>query len=98
MALPTTVRFWQKTEKDASGCILWIGGKRDRRGYGSFSIGGVNYRAHRVSYTWAHGEIPKGKVILHLCDIPSCVNPLHLKMGTQKENVQDMIRKGRHKK
>ena len=51
--------------------------------------------AHRVSYLIHKGDIPEEMVILHSCDNPACVNPDHLSIGTQKENMQDMIKKGR---
>jgi hypothetical protein len=54
-------------------------------------------RAHQVSYYLFHGSIPKGKLVLHTCDNPWCVNPAHLFVGTNNDNVQDMIQKGRAK-
>lgn len=52
-------------------------------------------KAHRVAYADAYGPIPSGKVILHLCDEPACVEPTHLRAGTLSENTQDMMAKGR---
>lgn len=52
--------------------------------------------AHRYSYIATYGDIPKGMVIMHLCDNRSCVNPKHLKPGTHQENSQDMVSKNRH--
>ena len=51
--------------------------------------------AHRLSYQIHKGKIPKGKFVLHKCDIPLCVNPKHLYVGTQWQNVQDMINRKR---
>lgn len=66
-------------------------------GYGEFSISrfSSNQLAHRVSYQIYIGEIPKGLFVLHKCDNPKCVNPDHLFLGTQKDNVHDMYKKER---
>lgn len=63
--------------------------------YSKFSKGQRN--AHRVIYENYYGEIPKGMVIMHLCDNPKCINIKHLKMGTFKENSIDMVNKKRNK-
>ena len=52
--------------------------------------------AHRVAYEHKHGPIPKGMVVMHLCDNPACCNPDHLTLGTNKENMYDSVLKGRH--
>lgn len=71
-------------------CVPWSG-KRDRDGYGT--IGKV--RAHRQAYIDAYGDIPDGLHVLHECDNPPCVNPAHLRLGTNLDNIQDKVRKGR---
>lgn len=75
-------------------CWIWTGAYRDSK-YGTFWFDGRNVRAHRFSYIGYYGPIAKGRVILHSCDDPRCVNPAHLSAGPQIDNVKDMIRKGR---
>ena len=81
-------------------CWNWNEGKR-RRGYGRFSIQvGPNkdkgFVSSRVAYFLAYGECPEDMVVCHSCDNPSCCNPKHLFLGTNKDNTQDMLKKGRH--
>lgn len=78
-----------------SGCWLWIGALR--AGYGNFWYKGKNESAHRVSWLLHNGKIPDEKCVLHKCDMPSCVNPDHLFIGTQRDNVIDAVSKGRQK-
>jgi hypothetical protein len=77
-------------------CWLWTGAVNDK-GYGWVSrtraLGPT--RAHRFSWEIHRGQIPKGKCVLHKCDVPLCVNPDHLFLGTRKDNTRDMMRKGR---
>ena len=80
-------RFWDKVEKTDS-CWLWTG-YRNEKGYGIFRVIGGVERAHRFSYLLHYGEIPAGKMILHSCDNPSCVNPSHLYAGTETDNSRD---------
>jgi hypothetical protein len=81
-----------------SGCWLWTAGttKNPTHKYGTFFIGGGNVPAHRVSWTLHRGKIPDEMKVLHKCDTPLCVNPDHLFLGTQLENVMDSVRKRRH--
>lgn len=86
-------KFFTKSE----GCWLWSGAL-SRSGYGWFRLSKKNGQisAHRFSYQIYNGEIPNGKIILHSCDNKACVNPSHLSIGTYKDNMQDMLRKGRN--
>lgn len=89
-------RFWSKV--DTSGdCWLWTAAV-DRKGYGKIGEGGAGGRtliASRVGYELQVGPIPEGMSVLHLCDTPACVRGDHLFLGTQKENLQDMVAKNR---
>lgn len=77
-----------------NGCHEWIGYKQ-ADGYGVLGVGGVSIHAHRISYLINVGPIPWQHCILHSCDNPGCVNPKHLRAGTQGENVKDMYLRNR---
>lgn len=100
-------RFYARfTVEQSSGCWNWTG-LTNAKGYGLIggAINGKRYKAgsmlaHRVSWMLHFGDIPEGEgahgtIVMHKCDNPSCVNPEHLRLGTQSENVTDMIVKGR---
>lgn len=88
-------RFWDKVNKDAPhGCWEWTAATLISGGYGAFRHRHVTLRAHRVSYYLANGELEEGKVIIHKCDNPKCVNPAHLGQGTQKENMSTVPNHG----
>lgn len=75
-------------------CWIWTACK-DIGGYGNFRLKGKTVKSHRFSWEHFKGEIPEGMKICHKCDTPACVNPDHLFLGTQKDNVIDMVAKGR---
>lgn len=80
-----------------SGCWLWTAA-HNPNGYGFMWSGSKREYSHRLSYTLFKGPIPSGLNVLHKCDQPACVNPDHLSVGTQSENLRDMVRKGRNTK
>lgn len=80
-----------------NGCWEWCGSK-DEKGYGLIPVGGnKSMRAHRYSYRLFNGSIKKGLHVLHKCDNPTCVNPKHLFLGTNNDNIQDKVSKNRHR-
>ena len=76
-----------------SGCWIWM--KTTNGNYGQLHFHGRKELAHRASWIVHRGPIPGGMVICHRCDVRLCVNPDHLFVGTAKDNVSDMVRKGR---
>jgi len=90
---PDPETFWSRTTPEPNtGCWLWTG-KGGR--YGQVSVKDRPILAHRRAWEFAMGPIPKGAYICHRCDVPGCVNPDHLFLGTAKQNSEDMSRKGR---
>jgi hypothetical protein len=95
LTLPVAERLWSRVDFSLgrAGCWVWIG-RRDRHGYGLLRALGNRF-AHRVAYVVAVGPIPAGLSVLHRCDNPPCVNPAHLWLGTQADNLRDMVGKRR---
>lgn len=87
-------RLLAKVEKTDS---CWLFSGATVRGYGQIRFKGKTCLAHRVSFQLHKGEIPKNKELLHSCDVPNCVNPDHLSVGTRSDNMQDCVKKGRYK-
>lgn len=85
--------LFNKVVEDENDCWNWQGKKV--RGYGKLIIAGRSYFAHRLSYWLMTGDIPDGLLICHRCDNPACINPEHLFLGTQQDNVADMMQKKR---
>jgi hypothetical protein len=91
-------RFWEKVVKGIE-CWLWIGATT-RRGYGAIHAAPPSRKilvASRVSWEIHYGAIPDGLFVCHRCDVPACVRPDHLFLGTDKENKADMMAKGRQR-
>ncbi len=90
--------FWNKVEKRADGCWIWRGATVGGR-YGIWRVRNArrNVLAHRQVWEWTYGPIPEGLVVCHHCDVPQCVRPEHLFLGTQRDNIRDARNKGRMK-
>jgi hypothetical protein len=97
------IRFWKKVDKNGpihpvlgTACWVWTGYKMPF-GHGQLTISKDEscVLTHRFSWELHHGPIPEGIKVCHRCDNPPCVRPDHLFLGTQKDNIQDAIKKGR---
>lgn len=86
-------RFWSKVTKSCN-CWMWTGAVHPQ-GYGLIKTMEGMSRAHRVSYELNVGPIGAGLVVRHKCDVPGCVNPSHLVLGTTKDNVADRVSRNR---
>lgn len=89
-------RFWAKVDKDAvDGCWSWTA-STSTDGYGQISVDGRLASAHRLSWEWANGTIPEGMFIDHRCANRRCVNPEHLRVTTNAQNMQHLTGAPRH--
>ncbi len=88
-------RVYSQVSKDGS-CAIFIG-CLDQCGYGRIFRDGKLVRLHRAVWERDHGSIPRGCVVMHTCDRPACIEPSHLRIGTQRENIADMDKKGRRR-
>jgi hypothetical protein len=89
-------KVMSKVQIDASGCWLWQGFKAEW-GYGQTNYRGASKAVHRQMYQVTHNvKLTRWQLVMHKCDVPHCVNPSHLVLGTPHDNVQDAANKGRH--
>jgi hypothetical protein len=77
-----------------NGCIVWMK-SRSKAGYGQKAVNGSKEYTHRLACQIKHGKGEPKQEVLHSCDNPPCLNPDHLRWGTRKQNVADMIQRGR---
>ena len=92
-------RFSSKVQMSGNqnDCWTWTGAKHSRtRGYGKFRLGGRVMNAHKAAYLLFVGEVEAGMVLGHQCNNEHCVNPSHLKMESQSENIKYCVHCGRH--
>lgn len=90
-------RFWSKVSRVENGCWEWQWSVFKQTGYGQFALDAKTpVNAHRMSWELVNGTIPSDLSVLHRCDNRKCVNPEHLFLGTQQDNVVDMVKKKRH--
>lgn len=79
-----------------SGCLLWMGGAYHTFGYGQLKVSGRPTNAHVLQWERFNGPVPKGGYVCHKCDVPPCIEPAHLFLGSLKINMADKVAKGRH--
>jgi hypothetical protein len=95
--IPDEERFWANVYPEPnSGCFIW-GGSATDAGYGRLRLRSTGDRMSVTHFSLGLCgiSVPDGKVVMHTCDFPVCVNPDHLIIGTQKENIEDCRKKGR---
>lgn len=95
---PLAERLEAKTRRTDS-CWLWTGVTNRHKGNGGYGMIGTNGKSefvHRIAWELKNGQIPEGQCVLHKCDVPLCINPSHLFLGTLGDNAADRAKKGRN--
>lgn len=95
LTLVDAFAWYMPGDPPESDCWDWQGGTFDEDGYGKFGWGQSNMYAHRASYEIFCGAIPEGLLVRHTCDRPICVQPVHLVVGTNDDNMADMVERER---
>lgn len=89
-------RLAEKSLRAENGCLVWQAAL-DNWGYGIVRHNGRMRKSHRVAWELVNGPIPEDKIVCHTCDNPQCIEVSHLWLGTNKENRDDMVKKGRQR-
>lgn len=92
--IPVPERIRRGSRPQANGCVLYVS-SLDRNGYGRLRIDGKDEQAHIIVYELANGPIPEEGVLRHTCDVRNCIELTHLILGTQLDNIHDMMAKKR---
>lgn len=85
-----------RAKRDDNGCLIWQGAIKSN-GYGNVVVEGKTWTAHRLSYTWAKGPVPRDARVLHSCDARACIEPSHLHVGSARLNSREMVLRGRYR-
>ena len=88
-------RFWYHVDSSLPNVCWHWKGKTLKDGYGKITVNYKTHRTHRIAWQLMYGKIPAELYVLHSCDNPLCVNPKHLFLGTNEENMRDMVEKSR---
>jgi hypothetical protein len=94
---PPIERFLEKVDRSKGPCWEWTASK-DKDGYGTFQLDGKKTPAHRAAFILFIDDLQEGEQVLHSCDNPGCVKPVHLRVGTAQDNVNDMLERNRRPK
>lgn len=88
--------LFDRCVRTENGCLEWVG-NRTPPGYGRLRFQSQEHYAHRLAWESENGPVPSGMYVLHKCDNPPCCDLTHLYVGTQRDNIHDIIDRGRFK-